>query len=85
MAAKPQLHTYEIVIRTNGKDALILRTTDLKAAKSKYACMRTAERYPRLIVDGKDLPIYIADKMCPVGQAARAAAATIKRKKQPAG
>lgn len=85
MGEKRQLHTYEIVIRTKGQDALILRTTDLKAAKSKYAAMRTAGRLPRMMMDGKDLPIYKADKMCPVGQAAKAAATAIKCKKQPAG
>lgn len=65
-AKKTAVHVYTIVIRSPMGDEHILTTADPKAARRKYNELRAADRLPRVIMDGQDLPIYKADELLPM-------------------
>jgi len=54
---------YLIVIRSHGVDAEILRSRKFPEVRKKYVEMLNADRFPRLIINGEDVPILAADRM----------------------
>ncbi|NCB30516.1 MAG: hypothetical protein EOM66_03830 [Clostridia bacterium] len=64
MAKKQKLQHYEVFIRTNGAEKCILSTFDTNAAGREYARQRSRDVFVRVRVDGHELRIYEADRMC---------------------
>ena len=64
MGKKTQLQHYEVFIRVNGLDKSILSTFDINAAGREYARQRARDVFVRISVDGHELRICEADRMC---------------------
>lgn len=64
MAKKQRMPHYEVFIRVNGLDKSILSTFDINAAGREYARQRSRDVFVRIRVDGNELRIYEADRMC---------------------
>lgn len=64
MAKKQRLQHYDVFIRVNGLDKNILSTFDFNAAAREYARQRARDVFVRISVDGHELRICEADRMC---------------------
>ena len=62
--ANKTLHCYELIIRCQGRDILVLRTCDLAKIKREYNGHRARQVYSRILKDGRELTISEADKLC---------------------
>lgn len=62
--ANKTLHCYELIIRSQGRDMLVLRTCDIAKIKREYNGHRARQVYSRIRVDGQELAIIMADKLC---------------------
>lgn len=64
MADKKAVHCYELIIRSQGREVLVLRTCDLAKIKREYNGHRARQVYSRILEDGRELTICEADKLC---------------------
>lgn len=64
MARKQSMQHYEVFIRVNGQDKSILSTFDINAAGREYARQRARDVFVRISIDGHELRICEADRMC---------------------